>query len=729
VARWILRFGTESPQLDRLAGHLLAGRTNLWSLAGSVLTQAERYEDYLVLARRLPLRGPEGAKVHTVAALRQDEPAALAVVIEQVEADVELWPAVLPELGSAPREAVGVPDIMLRALRQAPPRLAGPVARAFATYLSRAPDGAAAHLSAVLASLLGVRAQIPDTALDQHIAKLVSTQRAGQVAPGAPKVLTSFYPRLGTLGRQAVVHVYLDRRGAWTEHEITSLARVALASPCPKLTDFDSVDLLRLFWDSAQVRAERGWHSWRELMGDGLPPGHWHNAKVKFLAILANSDAALRANIVEELLDGRVVSQETHINLFERIAADQPDWLAKVLLARNTPADPRAVGAVCSACGVLAARLPSATSLALIHWLAPRRTTRPRQVWPAQIVLAGRSVTLQRRLFEDLIIANEPQPVIDSAVDAWLFRTTPEVLNELAPDLRRLLQGDDPDVLQTRARLEARRAQVEPQARAWVANRVLQGASSAVAGTSVKTLADQVANLPLDKAFAQWLASLTVTPHTDAARRLLALVCAAEVVDDEAYRSILPSLVPNLLDRLDRAISRHEDPQLAQAILDCLIRADRTSPLDPDIARRVYSAMVERFPKDPAKAADPDAPATVSNVVKLCGTLMATCLPPDEVREHIGVLLSGFDPGAIANKTTRSVASMLVGMQGRDPQASDWMEVLFGRETTMLGVRLAIAEAFLVGDRWRQDGRASRLKDRPDCPPEVATYIINNLQT
>jgi hypothetical protein len=149
--------------------------------------------------------------------------------------------------------------------------------------------------------------------------------------------------------------------------------------------------------------------------------------------------------------------------------------------------------------------------------------------------------------------------------------------------------------------------------------------------------------------------------------------------------------------------------------------------IEPDVVRRVYDALVGCLSRAPTKGARFDTASAVNSIATLCGTLMARCLPSDEVRQRIGSLLAGFDPGAVANKTVRSVASMLVGIQGRDPEALDWMEGIFGRDDTALGVQLAIAEAFLVNDHRYPGGRASRLKDRKDCPPEVVTYTINRL--
>jgi hypothetical protein len=284
-------------------------------------------------------------------------------------------------------------------------------------------------------------------------------------------------------------------------------------------------------------------------------------------------------------------------------------------------------------------------------------------------------------------------------------------------------------VLQTRARLEGCRAESDADARAWVTAQVLGGLSPRVAGTAVKAIADVVAKAgrPVDRPLAEWLTSLVATQHTDAAARVLRLIYTVEVVDDESFASIAPQLVPALMSRLDRAVDRLEDTQLIQAILECFIRADRLCPVEPDVVRQVYESLVRSFVRAPTTGTHFDTASAVNNIATLCGTLMARRLPSDEVRQRIGSLLAGFDP--VANKTVQSVHSMLVGIEGRDPEALDWMEDIFGRADTTLGVKLAIAEAFVFHDHRHPGGRASRLKDRIDCPPEVVTYIINRLHT
>ncbi|GAA4462554.1 hypothetical protein [Phytohabitans houttuyneae] len=67
---------------------------------------------------------------------------------------------------------------------------------------------------------------------------------------------------------------------------------------------------------------------------------------------------------------------------------------------------------------------------------------------------------------------------------------------------------------------------------------------------------------------------------------------------------------------------------------------------------------------------------------------------------------------------------MIIEIQSRDAQANDWMESLFAQDTTMLGVRLAIAEALLGGD---PDGRATPAQRPARLPARSGHLIINKL--
>jgi hypothetical protein len=721
VARWMLTRGIAGEPVVKLAAHLAAGQTNLWSIAGSLLLQTERDEDYFALVAQLPLNGPEAAKTHAVAALRRSTPDALSAVTARLTGHPDRWAAVLPELGSAPRNAGTAHDEILRALREDPTRLIGPATAASAAWLAREPADAAHALDNGLTTLQNVRPTISGV-WDEYIAKLIRTQCGGVASETVLAVLTKHYESLGPLGRQATVRAWLDAHGPRSDETVTAFAQVALTQKCPPLASSEGADLLRLFERCQPIAAQRGWHDWRGLVADTLPRGGWSDAKVELLADLASADVALRGEVIDDLLTGDVVDQDIHINLVKLVAARLPDWLANKLLADSPPDDPRALGTVATACGAFARSLPHSRALELMQWLTSRRARSPLQVWPAQISLAGGSVGVQRALFDELMAAGEPQRVIESSIYRWLDVGTPAVLEELGTDMRALLQGKRVKILELRARLEAARAPDDVHSQEWIAQHVLAGESPKIAGVAVKTFTKVAlaGGKPLDSAVTRWLFTLIATPHTDAATDVLELAVESRAVADDTFAAMAPEFLPIAIDRLEKAVSQNEGPDLIQALIECLVRLDRLSDVPPEAVRRIYENLAGR-----GKVTGIVLGSAVKHVVRFCGTLMARRLPRKDVRELLSEFLTEIIPGALANRTVHAIGSMLVGLQGRDAEALAWMYDLFG--AVSLEVKFAIAEAFVVHDQRRQGGWASRLKGRTDCPPEVITYILNEL--
>ncbi|MGH3911935.1 MAG: hypothetical protein ACRDTC_00775 [Pseudonocardiaceae bacterium] len=117
-----------------------------------------------------------------------------------------------------------------------------------------------------------------------------------------------------------------------------------------------------------------------------------------------------------------------------------------------------------------------------------------------------------------------------------------------------------------------------------------------------------------------------------------------------------------------------EDTGPVQAILNFLIRIDRLQPLSVDLARHVHEVLIERLPDiAPSNHAGVDSSAAAQNMAKTCGTLMT-------------------------------------------------------RHLSTVEINVTIAEAFAKNDQHQVGGRVSRLKDRTDCPPQIVTYIVNELQ-
>jgi hypothetical protein len=101
-----------------------------------------------------------------------------------------------------------------------------------------------------------------------------------------------------------------------------------------------------------------------------------------------------------------------------------------------------------------------------------------------------------------------------------------------------------------------------------------------------------------------------------------------------------------------------------------------------------------------------------------------------EVRDRTEVGLRAMDPRGLVRKIDRqAVTELLNGCPACDPAAVEWMEDLFGEPNIAVSVKLAIAEVFLALHRESAAGdRAVRLKERPDCAPEVIELILPKLK-
>jgi hypothetical protein len=728
-ARWLLTLGASSREIDYLGAQLSAGRTNLWSLASSVLLQVDDYDSYALVCERLPLVGPQGAKVHATAAMWQNDPlAALANVVEQITGHPDLWIAVIDALADAPRDATAVYEVIIKGLQEQPTRLASAATSALASILARSrPSEVEPVLAASLRALADIQSQVDASLHDPYTAKLLQALIDFPQTPTTLELVRSFYPQMGPGGHQAAVRMHLAHSLA--NGQVAALAVISLPVACPLLKDEEAIRLFQLFWEDPSTRTTRNWNTWRELLGDITLKKGWHNAKVRFIAALAGSDEKIREELVADILAAQVSHAESYVQAFEYLANQHPEWIADRLLGSAHPTSILAISAVANIAGTLGRKTSTATATALLNWLYPCRTLAPRSVWPALIGLAGRSTTAHQRIFDDLVSAGETKTVMDSALDAWFFSAPPYILTDMAEQLRSLLRSSDADAMQARARLEGRLFGNDVSANSWVEDVVVKGRSPRIAGTAVKTIADTavLGQVSISVTTAAQLVNLLPTRHTDAARRILTMLASHETVDDEAFEPIISALVPQAIKRFNVAIRQNEDLQLTQAILDTLIRCDNFIPLDPLLVRKFYDAQAGIITKNRSGGNVTRPSTALHQMVSLCGTLMARRLPNDETRSRLGDLLTRIKLEDLGAKSVRAAASMLMGIGHRDPKGLDWMEDLFGRTDSSLGLQQAIAEVFVTMDRRRAGGRASRLKDRPDCPPSIVNYVIKRL--
>ncbi len=731
-ARWLLTKGLHSDEIERLTAGLRAGQIRLWPVAGSLLLQVREYSDYLTLAERMPIIDPEGARAHALAALRRPEAQALTALLERVQNQPELMLAVLPTLGDAPRQHLeSAFDAALEAIGNYPVELANTATATLALLTSRsAYDDTAPLLATALDVLIDVQRRLRSDNWEHLPTLLVRALADVPVSTNVLSVLCERYASLGTEARQAVVQIHL--RMTLSPDQVNNFAECILGKPCPPLADDEIVRVLDTFWNAPQTRRQFGWDSWRDLLSAELPRD-WVNGQVKFVTWLAERDVDIRAEILTDLISGNVRASVSHVNVLKGLAFSQSQWVADWLLARPTPTRAISVGGIAQGAEGFTRHTNSATRAALIAWFTPGRSSAPRNVWAAQIILAAGTVTAHQQIFDELISSGEPRQVLDSALDAWIFQTPRHVLNELTQQLRALLNGVDTDTKRKRARLEGRLADSDVMARTWVAHEVLEEQSPRVAGTAIKTMEDSIraAATCISADMVSWLGTLLSTVHTDTSQRLARLLGDKKYVDDDDLRSAMATLLPATLDRLRVAIRRVEDSQLARQLLDLLVRLDMAEPMSADQVRNVWDIMRSRVRVFRGDAGDLriDDSAGFRDIAHLCGTLMARRLASSEVRQLVEEFLFSLDLDRFGNKIGKTLESLLVGLSFRDPEAITWMERIFGRPDASELLQLAIAKALLRVDGDQADGRAAQLKNRVECFNSVSIFIMNQLRS
>jgi hypothetical protein len=320
-----------------------------------------------------------------------------------------------------------------------------------------------------------------------------------------------------------------------------------------------------------------------------------------------------------------------------------------------------------------------------------------------------------------------------SAIDTWLFNSPKQVLGAMATALRSLLRAEDVKTRSARARLEGRLVLSDAEARIWVEREMLSRSSPRVAGTAIKTVLEfiEADGEYVVASICRWLTSLISSPHTDAAQRVAAFLGRSPLVEDAALDPVASELVPSAIDRMRRGINKGEDSQLQRELLELLVRSDRVVPMPAEQVRMAYQVIRSRIADrsaDQAQSPVDDGAAAVRDMGHLAGTLLSRGLTAAECRDLIGDFLLEIRDNNFGNRIVKVLLSMLIGLAHHDPDAVAWMEELFAEEDLAKVVKLAIARAIMQIDGDQIGGRASRLKDRVDCPPEVATYIVTRLR-
>ena len=721
-ARWLLSEGPSGTPMMRFAQHLQAGRSNLWPVAMSVLVRASGSE-YDELARLFPLSDPESVASHVLGAIRQATSVPLQDLFGRIAGHENLWPPALFALSSAPSQLTTTAvDICLEALRRNPIGLARDSVATLASLLPRTPAGLTAeYLDRALDELVEVRGFFPGGAWE-HLPPILLEGLGDRTAlPDVFAQMLRWYPLIGPGGRMSVVRHITIR--ANVDSEIFAAAETLVRYECPPLDDETARTLMARLWSSPLARTTLGWATWRDVLTAIFPEG-WENPKLKFLSWLARNEVPIREQLVDDLLAGDTLTSVSLVNLAKLVAAEHAEWFAGRILARPASDLPRQnMNAIASTVRAIAARLDPTTRNLLIDWLLAGRSAAPRSVWPAQICLAGDDIGRHRTLLSDLRGSDSAIAVVDGAVHAWLVQSPRPVLDALAVELRTMLSSPDSDTQQTRAGLEGRLSDTDLYARNWVEQVVLEGSRPRVAGAALRSIEEAAAggSVRIDMQMARWLSGLLSTPHVDACMRVARLLHDPVRIADNSFRPITSLVADSAMKRLRLEVLGNGQDQLIRALLETVIRAMREGAGDPALVRDVWDLTASRVL---TPGADPAGrSAALRDLAHISGTLLPGLLSPLEGQTRIRRVLQELELDPPRSKSLKAVRSMIIGWSHRDPEALDVLDDVFTVEGVSPHVQMMIAEAMVQRDL----GRAARLKDRAECPPEVVTFLLTKL--
>lgn len=733
VARHLATHATEH-DLSTLETGLRESRSGYWGVAGHLTQQPVDTNRYLELTTAIPMDRVEGMRLRLQSACNQKDRAVLTdLALKAANEHPDVFGACSDALTGSPDDsAEQLTLVTLRLLGSVTSGLTG-VVRTISELLMRTPQAARTGLFVQAVELPARRTpQLGSGVTRAEAPRLVEATVARQPSDFRVEGLLEAYRLLPPPGQAALLRALVARR--LRSDEWTNVLNVLLARPYP-VDEFESgASLLLNAYSDETTREAMGWLSWRSFLTLRYQ-NRWDGCQVRTTAELAK-----RPELLSSLLDALLSEEETRdtdrlVNTALFVADRSPTEVTGSLLARPLPTgrQPAAAFAQLARQATYPNQLPAEPlgddrERELINQLRQIAPVNATKVWPPLLAIAARYPAIFKQSLAELAESNRrglAAPATRRAAVSSLYSyATPALVGDSESIVRALLVGLSAT---TSAEFDGWMAKTSPIARSRVQQVFADKSARAAANAAAKQIKEWlgVDHSATGSDTVAWAATLLDTPHGHALRLIL-----EALTQRLGETPPIEGLPERLVDRLQSALTNHDDGQVVEWLVNALTMLLRRRP--PTAAQK--SAVLQLFPvfrEELKRGIDGNethwAPAVYSQWASAIITLGAPCTSDDEVINLVLDMLQSTNLDHIGNRASRALATLLIRTGRLHPLGWPRIEQLWPNTTD--GVRAAMIEALLAEPFPGAHTHAENLARDPKCPPASANHVLRRMDS
>lgn len=742
VALLLVGQGT-AEQLNVLSTRLGDAHSPFWPVARHVLQIDSSSDRYLELSAAVPADNAEGFAIRVAGTILRGDPVGLADLLATADEGDRPY-SLLATLSSAtgPTYRVAM-DFVLDLARKASPSILPKIAGTAGRMISGGDGQNQADDLVAFVKIVNDRREIPLNQEWLRIGEPLLGFIAAEPTREALKAMRSFYSSTGTSARNIILNAH--SRADMDDAEIIDLARVVLAEPLPGNVAVGVQRVIfQAFW-RVRNRLETPWTDWRTMLENQLEE-RWETAQSCLASDLAVEDERIEEQLFGAIFSGPVSRHlRSYINACKVFAHAEPGRAIGRFVACEISRRDQ-LGAVCSIATDIKEVLSRDQLEGVVRRIYDASHFDLRAAWPAMVGLAGNFDEIQGWLLSRFVeilkpvrvrgLSAEWRPVVRTTIDVIFYAASMDFLSDRREDLFWVIQGCDDNEVQV-ARLWGLLASNRDEvAREALREAVLRGVKPTVAGSAVDGIAKGLAKAgrKIDAPDVTFLATLLLSPHPDSTRKVADLLCNESTTPDSALEGEIDNR-RLLMDRFAALeIGDGTGDTSYFSLLELAARWHRLVPFDIDDVERLVEASLDEVAKwvTPlrkggalAPADVPRATVAVRRFARLLGTIAGDTLPVTESSDLARQCVSGWDVSMVGANARDYLEAMFVGACRRDSSFADWLVENWGEFGS--GHKSAAACALEVYERATGGGRALRLAQRTDCPPDLAGALFRRL--